>query len=80
MNRNSIQQDVLFRMEIDSAVSTRESTQKENFLLWTIIVILLLMWLLGIFAHIGGGLIHLLLVVVVIVLIFKLVSGRRGVV
>lgn len=49
-------------------------------MLWTIIVILLVLWLLGLIGHIGGGLIHLLLVVAAIVLVFNLVSGRRRVV
>jgi hypothetical protein len=48
-------------------------------MLWTIFVILLVLWLLGFSFHIGGGLIHLLLVIAVIVLIFNLISGRRGV-
>jgi hypothetical protein len=46
--------------------------------LWTIFVILLILWLLGFTLHIGGGLIHILIVVAVIVLIFNLISGRRG--
>ena len=47
-------------------------------MLWTIFVILLILWLLGFFAyHVGGGLIHLLLVIAVIVLIVNLVQGRR---
>lgn len=48
-------------------------------MLWTIIVILFVLWLLGFSLHIGGGLIHLLLVIAVIVLIFNLITGRRGV-
>ena len=49
-------------------------------MLWTIIVILLILWLLGFFVFpIGGGLIHLLLVIAVIVLIYRLVTGRRPV-
>jgi hypothetical protein len=47
-------------------------------MLWTIVVILLVLWLLGFSLHIGGGLIHILIVVAVIVLIFNLISGRRG--
>lgn len=46
--------------------------------LWTILVILVVLWLLGFSLHIGGGLIHLLLVVALVVLVFNLVSGRRG--
>lgn len=48
-------------------------------MLWTIFVILLVLWLLGFSLHIGGGLIHLLIVFAVIVLIFNLISGRRTV-
>ena len=47
-------------------------------MLWTIFVILLILWLLGFSFHIGGGLIHILLVIAVIVLIFNLLSGRRA--
>ncbi len=46
-------------------------------MLWTILVILLILWLLGFSFHIGGALIHLLLVVAVVVLVFNLISGRR---
>jgi len=48
-------------------------------MLWTIIVILGILWLLGFSFHVGGGLIHLLLVVAVVVLVFNLLSGRRAV-
>ena len=48
-------------------------------MLWTIIVILFVLWLLGFSLHVGGGLIHILLVLAVIVLIFNLLSGRRGI-
>ncbi len=47
-------------------------------MLWTIAVILLVLWLLGFAIHIGGGLIHLLLVIAVIVVIVQLVTGRRA--
>jgi hypothetical protein len=47
-------------------------------MLWTIIVILVILWLLGFSLHIGGGLIHILLVLAVIVLIYNLLTGRRG--
>ena len=47
-------------------------------MVWTIIVILIVLWLLGFIGHIGGGLIHLLLVIALIVFIFNLISGRRA--
>jgi len=46
-------------------------------MLWTIFVVLLILWLLGFSLHIAGGLIHVLLIVAVVVLIINLVSGRR---
>ena len=54
--------------------------QKEiSIMLWTILVILLVLWLIGLLSHVGGGLIHLLLVVAVVILIINLVTGRRAV-
>jgi hypothetical protein len=47
-------------------------------MLWTIFVVLLILWLLGFTMHVGGSLIHLLLVVGLVVLIINLVSGRRA--
>jgi len=46
-------------------------------MLWTIVVLLAVLWLLGFSFHVGGGLIHLLLVIAVVVLVFNLLSGRR---
>jgi len=46
-------------------------------MLYTIVVVLVVLWLLGFIAHIGGGLIHLILVVALIILIVNLISGRR---
>jgi hypothetical protein len=50
-------------------------------MLWTIMVVLLVLWLVGFGLGVGGGtsLIHLLLVLAAIVLIYNLVSGRRTV-
>jgi hypothetical protein len=47
-------------------------------MLWTIFVVVLILWLLGFSFHIAGGLIHLLLVVALIILVFNLISGRRS--
>jgi len=47
-------------------------------MLWTIFVLLLVLWLLGFSLHIGGALIHLLLVVGLVVLVINLLSGRRS--
>jgi hypothetical protein len=49
-------------------------------MLWTLAVVLLVLWALGFLAfHVGGGLIHLLIVAAVIVLIYQLISGRRSI-
>jgi hypothetical protein len=46
-------------------------------MLWTIFLVLAVLWLLGFSFNVGGGLIHLLLVVALVVLIYNLLSGRR---
>jgi hypothetical protein len=57
------------------------STHEVTYMLWTIFVILLVMWLLGLVSsYTLGGYIHLLLVIAVIVLVINLVTGRRPVV
>jgi hypothetical protein len=47
-------------------------------MLWTAVVILLVLWLLGFSFHVGGGLIHALLVIALVVFVFNLISGRRS--
>jgi hypothetical protein len=47
-------------------------------MLWTIFVVLVILWLLGFSLHIGGGLIHLLLVVGLVILVINLLGGRRS--
>jgi hypothetical protein len=46
-------------------------------MLWTIAVILIVLWALGLITHVAGGLIHLLLVIAIIVIVFNLIRGRR---
>jgi len=48
-------------------------------MLWTIFVILVVLWLLGFSMHVGGSLIHLLLVVGLVILVINLVGGRRAI-
>jgi hypothetical protein len=48
-------------------------------MLWTLLVVLLVLWLLGFATSTAGSLIHLLLVLAVIVFVFQLISGRRAV-
>ena len=46
-------------------------------MLWTVVVILVVLWLLGFAFHVGAGLIHLLLVIALVVGLIQLFSGRR---
>jgi len=52
-------------------------------ILWTVVVILVVLWLLGFVLNVAGlaasGLIHVLLVIAVIVIVYNLLTGRRGV-
>jgi hypothetical protein len=51
---------------------------KEGEMLWTIFVILLILWLLGLVSgYTMGGVIHVLLVIAIIVLVVRLIQGRR---
>ena len=47
-------------------------------MLWTIFVVVLVLWLLGFSFHVAGGLVHILLVVALAVLVFNLITGRRS--
>ena len=47
---------------------------------YTIAVVLLVLWVLGLaMSFTGGGLLHLLLVIAVVMVLYQLISGRRGV-
>jgi uncharacterized protein DUF5670 len=49
-------------------------------MLWTIAVILLVLWALGLVtSYTAGGFVHLLLVIAVIVVVFQFIGGRRSV-
>jgi hypothetical protein len=47
-------------------------------MLWTLIVILVVLWLLGLLGHVGAGFIHVLLIVALIVILYQLLMGRRS--
>lgn len=47
-------------------------------MLWSLIVLLIILWLLGFSFKIGGALVHILLVVALVVLIIRLVTGGRA--
>lgn len=48
-------------------------------MLWTIAIILVILWLLGFSLQIGSGLIHLLLVIALVVIVVQFLRGRSGV-
>ncbi len=48
-------------------------------ILWTVAVIIIILWLLGFIFNIGGGLIHILLVIAAIVIVYNLLTGRKAV-
>jgi hypothetical protein len=53
-------------------------TRKDHKMLWTIAVILVILWLLGFMSsYTMGGLVHVLLVVAIIVVVVRLIQGRR---
>ncbi|MDC7811330.1 lmo0937 family membrane protein [Sphingomonas koreensis] len=48
-------------------------------MLWTIAVVILILWLLGFSLNVAGGLIHLLLVIALVVIVVQFLRGRSGV-
>lgn len=54
-------------------------TRKEIVMLWTIAVILVILWLLGLItSYTMGGFVHILLVLAIIVILYNVISGRKG--
>ena len=47
-------------------------------ILWTIVAVLVVLWLLGFIFHIAGGLVHILLIAAAVVLIYNLIMGSRA--
>jgi hypothetical protein len=46
-------------------------------MLWTIVVLLLILWIIGFAMHVAGGLIHILLVVALVIVVLRLLTGSR---
>jgi hypothetical protein len=46
-------------------------------MLWTIVVVLLFLWMLGLMLEIAGGIIHILLVIALVVVVARMLTGRR---
>jgi uncharacterized protein DUF5670 len=62
------------------ATMERERLFSEENMLWTIFVILLVLWLLGLVSgYTLGGFIHILLVIAIVVILIRVISGRRPV-
>jgi len=61
-------------------VAWKKSKEKKMDLLWTVAVILLIMWLLGLVtSYTLGGFIHILLVLAIVVVLIRVIQGRRPV-
>jgi Family of unknown function (DUF5670) len=61
-----------------AALRILNKQKKETVMLYTIVGVLLVLWLLGFSMHVGGGLIHALLVIAAVIFLFNLISGRRA--
>jgi hypothetical protein len=62
----------------NAILAPKFKVEKEPNMLWTIFVILLVLWLLGLVSsYTLGGFIHILLVVALVILVINLLSGRR---
>ena len=67
--------------ESEDTLSEENLSKERKNMLWTIFVILLVLWALGmVTSYTMGGLVHLLLVLAVVVVVLNLVRGRRSVV
>jgi uncharacterized protein DUF5670 len=56
----------------------RRKNERSFNMLWTLVVILIVLWLLGVLtSYTAGGLIHILLVVALVVVVIRLLQGRR---
>ena len=62
------------------AVNKEQNKPKEKLMLYTIAVVLIVLWLLGmVTSYTMGGFIHILLAIAVIMILVNLISGRRAV-
>lgn len=61
----------------ETASASNPSFRRRVVMLWTLLIVLVVLWALGFFSgNALGGLIHLLLVVALVVLVFRLLTGR----
>jgi fatty acid desaturase len=67
------------QLEFEDGRSAQDHRTEEVVMLWTIFVILLVLWLLGVVtSYTLGGFIHVLLVIAVIMAVMQLIQGRRA--
>jgi asparagine N-glycosylation enzyme membrane subunit Stt3 len=60
------------------ALEERQPLSKEGTVLWTIFIILLILWLLGLVSgYTIGGFIHILLLIALVVVVIRVIQGRR---
>ncbi len=63
---------------MDACQKNLTALRKESIMLWTIFVILLVLWAMGLLTgYTMGGVIHALLVIAIIVILFQVLQGRR---
>jgi Family of unknown function (DUF5670) len=76
----AIRAEILVSISATEPLATKQhvTLTERNLMLWTIFVILLVLWLLGLVSsYTLGGFIHILLVIAIVVLILQLIQGRR---
>jgi hypothetical protein len=60
------------------SATDEQPVKREDIMLWTICMVLVVLWLLGIVtSYTMGGLIHILLVIAIIVVLLRVIQGRR---
>ena len=71
----------MVRLRTARSVHVREGTRSNTYhMLWTIAVILLILWALGLTtAYAASGLIHILLVLAIVVVLIRVIQGRRAI-
>src|SRR6266568_6767745 len=63
----------------ESRIPSSEGVQvMSGRILWSVVVVLVVLWLIGLLAHLAGGFVHLLLIAALIVLLYNLFAGRRA--
>lgn len=80
MSGNHTDGDKLDKRTGASRHEAEETSTQGNVMLWTIFLVLLILWLLGFIGfHVLGNFIHILLVIALVVLILQLIRGRPSV-